>query len=69
MLMHWPPGAASMLHDHRNSSCWVKLLNGKPREIVYGHPSPETIVKISDDGYEVTLSEAPIILRKNILTG
>jgi len=38
ILMCWPPGAASSIHDHANSSCWVSVVEGVVHEVQYIMP-------------------------------
>jgi cysteine dioxygenase len=38
VLMAWPPGAVSAIHDHDESSCWVALVDGEVTEVQYKMP-------------------------------
>jgi len=38
LLMCWPPGCASSIHDHDNSSCWVLVVEGSVVETQYQLP-------------------------------
>eukprot|EP00752_Nemacystus_decipiens_P001571 g1532.t1 len=35
LLLCWRPGANSVIHDHPNAGCWVKVLKGELRETRY----------------------------------
>lgn len=36
MLLCWAPGNQSTIHDHANSHCFVKVLDGTLREVPFG---------------------------------
>jgi cysteine dioxygenase len=38
ILMCWPPGAVSTIHDHDESSCWVTVVEGAVHEVQYQLP-------------------------------
>lgn len=38
ILMCWPPGCFSTIHDHDRSSCWVIIVEGSIHEIQYTLP-------------------------------
>jgi len=38
ILMCWPPGSKSSIHDHDESSCWVVMVEGSIVEVQYGMP-------------------------------
>ncbi|CAM9343045.1 unnamed protein product, partial [Heterosigma akashiwo] len=38
ILMCWPPGARSSIHDHDSSSCWVVAVEGQVHEVQYAVP-------------------------------
>jgi hypothetical protein len=38
ILMCWPAGSQSTIHDHDASSCWVKAVEGSVHEVQYAHP-------------------------------
>eukprot|EP00656_Telonema_subtile_P002480 TRINITY_DN110_c0_g1_i1.p1 TRINITY_DN110_c0_g1~~TRINITY_DN110_c0_g1_i1.p1 ORF type:complete len:349 (+),score=71.02 TRINITY_DN110_c0_g1_i1:105-1151(+) len=38
ILMCWPAGSVSSIHDHDNSSCWVALVDGEVVEVQYAVP-------------------------------
>jgi cysteine dioxygenase len=33
ILMCWPEGAVSPIHDHTNSHCFMRILEGRAKEI------------------------------------
>ena len=35
ILMHWPAGSRSSIHDHERSSCWVNIVDGSVHEVQY----------------------------------
>lgn len=39
ILMCWPPGCKSSIHDHDESSCWVTVVEGSVHEVQYQLPS------------------------------
>lgn len=41
MLLCWGEGQASGIHDHANSDCFVKLLDGELHETIYSMPAGE----------------------------
>ena len=38
ILMCWPPGCSSTIHDHDESSCWAFCVEGQVKEIQYHTP-------------------------------
>jgi len=38
ILMCWPAGAVSSIHDHEESSCWVVAVEGTVHEVQFGMP-------------------------------
>jgi len=40
LLLSWERGQFSPIHSHANSSCWVKVLDGKLQETIYDFPGP-----------------------------
>lgn len=38
LLMCWPPGTASTIHDHDDSSCWVCMVEGEVHEVQFELP-------------------------------
>ena len=38
IMMCWPPGCRSTIHDHDKSSCWVVIVEGSVMEIQYALP-------------------------------
>ncbi|CAM9368276.1 unnamed protein product, partial [Ectocarpus fasciculatus] len=38
ILMCWPPGSRSTIHDHSESSCWVAVAEGAVHEVQYALP-------------------------------
>jgi len=38
ILMCWPPGCKSSIHDHEESSCWVVLVEGSAVEVKFALP-------------------------------
>lgn len=38
ILMCWPPGSRSTIHDHDESSCWVTAVEGTVTEVQYSLP-------------------------------
>jgi cysteine dioxygenase len=38
LLLCWPAGLASAIHDHAEASCWMKILSGRMRETRYAFP-------------------------------
>lgn len=38
ILMCWPPGSKSTIHDHDESSCWVAVAEGSVHEVQYSLP-------------------------------
>eukprot|EP01061_Rhynchopus_euleeides_P012290 TRINITY_DN21944_c0_g1_i1.p1 TRINITY_DN21944_c0_g1~~TRINITY_DN21944_c0_g1_i1.p1 ORF type:complete len:251 (+),score=114.56 TRINITY_DN21944_c0_g1_i1:45-797(+) len=38
ILMCWPPGCASSIHDHDESSCWAYCIEGEVKETQYTMP-------------------------------
>ena len=38
ILMCWPPGCKSTIHDHDASSCWVRVVEGTVHEVQYQLP-------------------------------
>lgn len=38
ILMCWPPGSRSTIHDHDESSCWVAAVEGAVTEVQYSLP-------------------------------
>lgn len=40
LLLCWRPGAASVIHDHPQAGCWVKVLKGEIKETRYTLASP-----------------------------
>ncbi|GMI06550.1 hypothetical protein TrRE_jg6439 [Triparma retinervis] len=38
ILMCWPPGCKSTIHDHDASSCWVTVVEGSVHEVQYQLP-------------------------------
>eukprot|EP00936_MAST-01D_sp_MAST-1D-sp1_P001996 g1996.t1 len=38
ILMHWPAGSRSTIHDHEDSSCWVNIVDGSVHEVQYAVP-------------------------------
>jgi cysteine dioxygenase len=48
LILVWNPGRGSLIHDHANAHCIVKVLKGSIRETLYnwpGHPDEELKVK------------------------
>jgi cysteine dioxygenase len=41
MVLCWPPGLSSNIHDHTDSHCFVKVLDGTLRETRFSWPSEE----------------------------
>lgn len=39
LLMCWPPGAASLVHCHDESSCWVTAVEGQVSEVQFAMPT------------------------------
>jgi len=39
LLMCWPAGAASSIHCHDDSSCWVAAVEGEVHEVQYAFPT------------------------------
>jgi len=46
ILMCWPEGAQSAIHDHANSHCFVRILDGQVKETKYFWPDEA----LSEDG-------------------
>mmetsp|Transcript_11335 Transcript_11335/g.22111 ORF Transcript_11335/g.22111 Transcript_11335/m.22111 type:complete len:790 (-) Transcript_11335:194-2563(-) len=44
LILCWDKGQMSPIHDHAGSSCWVKVLKGKVREIRYDTSSGKPVV-------------------------
>lgn len=42
LLLCWPAGLASGIHDHAEASCWMKILSGRMRETRYAFPGDAT---------------------------
>jgi hypothetical protein len=40
LLMAWPPGATSPIHDHQGSKCWMTCVDGSLTEYRYERPLP-----------------------------
>lgn len=40
MILCWAPGTQSAIHDHSNSHCLLKVLDGNVEESLYDWPSP-----------------------------
>jgi cysteine dioxygenase len=38
ILMCWPAGSRSTIHDHDDSSCWVVVVEGSVHEVQYAQP-------------------------------
>ena len=38
ILMYWPAGSRSTIHDHEDSSCWVNIVEGTVHEVQYAVP-------------------------------
>jgi len=41
MILCWPPGLSSNIHDHSDTHCFVKLLDGTLRETRFSWPTEE----------------------------
>ena len=41
LLLCWPAGLASPVHDHAEASCWMKILSGSMREVRYRFPGDD----------------------------
>lgn len=41
MILCWPPGLSSNIHDHTDSHCFVKILDGTLRETRFDWPKEE----------------------------
>merc|ERR1712059_225203 len=54
ILMCWPEGSVSPIHDHANSHCFLRVLDGGAKEIRYHWPEDGT----SASGSLVEKSEA-----------
>lgn len=54
-LMCWKPGQRSAIHDHTDSSCAFKILEGAATEIVCSLVNPELkyVKKVSESNYGV----------------
>ncbi|KAH7728967.1 Protein CDO-1 [Aphelenchoides avenae] len=53
LLLCWGPGIGSRIHDHADSHCFVKVLQGKLEETRYAWPEDKaaTMVEIGRDVY------------------
>lgn len=43
LLLVWNPGRGSMIHDHSNSHCIMKVLKGSLKETLYNWPDPSLV--------------------------
>lgn len=41
MILCWPPGLSSAIHDHSDTHCFVKVLDGTLRETRFAWPKEE----------------------------
>lgn len=44
LILIWKPNCNSKIHNHPNSNCWVKLLEGKLEENIFNKDNKEKIV-------------------------
>lgn len=51
MILCWGEGMGSSIHDHANSHCFVKVLDGKLKETLFEWPeeegSPMTVKRVN----------------------
>jgi cysteine dioxygenase len=56
LILCWGPGMGSSIHDHTNSHCFVKILDGQLLETRYDWPDKDNqdapLNKLADDLYE-----------------
>merc|ERR1712212_207486 len=43
ILMCWPEGTSSPIHDHSDAHCFMRVLEGQVKEVKYGWPEVEGI--------------------------
>jgi cysteine dioxygenase len=45
LLLCWLPGQSSPIHDHSDSSCWMKVITGEGEEEIYSYNKEDNSLK------------------------
>jgi cysteine dioxygenase len=66
LVLVWNPGKGSLIHDHANAHCVMKILQGRLVETLYDWPEPAAAASSSSEGHamhvrkETTLHEGDV---------